>query len=225
MATDDQSKSILSQQQHHQQPQQRAHVYIAAPVGHHVTLTGHQMGLNSPMAVAPNAPASTQIAMSQNASVTNCSPGMTGDVNMDTFVPKFPPQNFDVPDISLSNSVTSSGGDLFQALESSGLSATASMSQSPSVMYHSNVMSSASVPTTVLSTRMHRQQQPLLSTISQSQIASQLGFQTAMASSTSPGSSHSSSPVRESSEDSDDCLPLAQVPQNKDSYMSVIQFK
>ena len=124
---------------------------------------------------------------------TRCSP--TTIAGPPSLAPIFPPQNFDVPDISVTNSVTSSP------------------------------MPSAPVPSDNLFARMGSMfpginSQPFagpaepLSTISRSQMASQLGFQSAvLAQQASPASSISTtSPTREStSEDSDDSLPLAQV--------------
>lgn len=202
----DRSKNVIPQpppQQQQQQAPRQPHIYISSSVGH----GGQALGAMQPMSLAPN------MAMSECVAG-----GMVGEGEMDSLAPKFPPQNFDVPDISLLNSVTSSGANIFQSLSSVLNTTPSHVSQAASGVYMGDMLTSSAPSTmhmTVVQTSSSQQQQQQqvgqLSTISQSQMAQHLNFQTALAMSTSPASSHSSSPGRETSEDSDDCLPLAQV--------------
>ncbi|XP_025115225.1 thymocyte selection-associated high mobility group box protein TOX-like isoform X3 [Pomacea canaliculata] len=202
----DRSKNVIPQpppQQQQQQAPRQPHIYISSSVGH----GGQALGAMQPMSLAPN------MAMSECVAG-----GMVGEGEMDSLAPKFPPQNFDVPDISLLNSVTSSGANIFQSLSSVLNTTPSHVSQAASGVYMGDMLTSSAPSTmhmTVVQTSSSQQQQQQqvgqLSTISQSQMAQHLNFQTALAMSTSPASSHSSSPGRETSEDSDDCLPLAQL--------------
>lgn len=112
---------------------------------------------------------------------TNCSTVTNNERNF--VVPKFPPQNFYVPDINVTNSITQPEGH--------------PMMTNVAMATHSN------------NGVHHDRLQTPLTTICQSQISSQLGFQTGMKQG-SPAVSNSTGSPR-SSEDSDDCLPLAQV--------------
>lgn len=103
--------------------------------------------------------------------------------------PKFPPQNFDVPDISITNSLIASSNSILWSNASTGTNTYALHSSAPN--------------------HMMSQYRPL-TTISHTDVSAQLGFQSSVKQG-SPSSVSTSSPSRESSEDSDDSLPLAQV--------------
>ncbi|KAL3859528.1 hypothetical protein ACJMK2_009744, partial [Sinanodonta woodiana] len=108
--------------------------------------------------------------------------GMSILETLERLAPKFPPQDFDVPDISVTNS------DLF----SSSINNIRLHSPTvPNALILSNISSSVGGTNQGVST----------------------GFQnhTGVSSPTSTGSNMTVSPLRESSEDSDDCLPLAQL--------------
>ena len=108
--------------------------------------------------------------------------------------PKFPPQTFDIPDINITGS---SDGSTYNNVK-------------PAVHnnYHYNNYPANGVRRTPYSN--FYPPHPALTTISPD-IRAQLGFKHPMAApGGSPGSNHTS-PGRESSEDSDDSLPLAQV--------------
>lgn len=147
------------------------------------------MNLTQPLSHPPN-------MAQQNCPSTNQNIPPARHMTDAIMVPKFPPPNFEVPDISLSNSVMST------ASNSTMLSSVS--------MATSNSYSLGGAPTT-MSTMGMMGQQPLM-TISQSQISSQLGFQSVVKQGSPAGSNstHTSSPSQ-SSEDSDDSLPLAQV--------------
>ncbi|XP_064610550.1 TOX high mobility group box family member 4-B-like isoform X1 [Liolophura sinensis] len=147
------------------------------------------MNLTQPLSHPPN-------MARQNCSPTTQNIPPARHMTDAIMVPKFPPPNFEVPDISLSNSVMST------ASNSTMLSSVS--------MATSNSYSLGGAPTT-LSTMGMMGQQPLM-TISQSQISSQLGFQSVVKQGSPAGShsTHTSSPSQ-SSEDSDDSLPLAQL--------------
>ena len=207
--------------------------------------------------LAPHqAMAAVPMELSQPLAMSVAANGCGADVAaLDSLAPKFPPQNFDVPDISLSNSVTAApssggvpgasfpgesaapggvsvtalpgaatGGGYFGSLittssssSSSALSLSSSMQMPPPQslpMQQQQQVQQQQQQQQVQQQQQQQQQQRQspLSTISHSQAAGQLGFQS-LRSVVSPAGSHTSSPGRESSEDSDDSLPLAQVSQ------------
>ncbi|XP_041377089.1 thymocyte selection-associated high mobility group box protein TOX-like isoform X2 [Gigantopelta aegis] len=106
-----------------------------------------------------------------------------------SLAPIFPPQNFDVPDISVTNSVM------------------------PSASNSDNLFSRMGSMFPGINSQPFTEPAEPLSTISRSQMTSQLGFQSSVVQQSSPaGSNSTTSPTREStSEDSDDSLPLAQL--------------
>lgn len=117
--------------------------------------------------------------------------------NQQSVIPKFPPQNsLDVPDISVLNSVMSTSENTFST-DTVTTSGTSDVDMYPGSIPHQSEL-------------MARDHQPLL-TISQSQVTSQLGFHTTMKQGSPATSNSTSSPSRESSDDSDDSVPLAQV--------------
>ncbi|XP_036366743.1 TOX high mobility group box family member 4-B isoform X3 [Octopus sinensis] len=118
--------------------------------------------------------------------------------NQQSLIPKFPPQNsLDVPDISVLNSVMSTSESTYPTD-----TVTTSCPTDLGGLYSANLSHPPEL--------MQREQQPLL-TISQSQMTTQLGFQTAIKQGSPATSNSTSSPSRESSDDSDDSVPLAQL--------------
>ena len=198
--------------------------------------------------LAPHqAMAAVPMELSQPLAMSVAANGCGADVAaLDSLAPKFPPQNFDVPDISLSNSVTAApssggvsgasfpggsaapggvsvtalpgaatGGGYFGSLITTSSSSSSSLSLSSSMQMpppQSLPMQQQVQQQQQQQVQQQQQRQSPLSTISHSQAAGQLGFQS-LRSVVSPAGSHTSSPGRESSEDSDDSLPLAQVSQ------------
>ena len=216
-------KTLLAQQQQQQQqqphPQQQQQQH---PAQHQQEHMYSQLAPHQPMAALP-----MELSQPMAMNVTSCGSGLAADATtLDSLAPKFPPQNFDVPDISLSNSVTAASGP--GGFPGNAASPVVSiMSQpSPDGGYYGNLITTSSSSSSTSSVQMpppqshpmqqqaqqqqQQQRQSPLSTISHSQAAGQLGFQS-LRSTISPAGSHTSSPGRESSEDSDDSLPLAQV--------------
>ncbi|KAK7115115.1 TOX high mobility group box family member 3-like [Littorina saxatilis] len=192
-------KPLIPQQQQQQQPatqqqntaqHQQEHMY--SQLVHHQPMAAMQLNLSQPMAMG----------------VASLGAGLVSDVT--GLTPKFPPQDLDVPDISLSNSVTSAeGSGLFQ-MGPAGVSMPMTSQARSGVLYGNMATSQMPPPQSLPMQQIQQQQQRPLMTISHSQVAGQLGFQS-MRNTVSPAGSHNSSPGRESSEDSDDSLPLAQL--------------
>ncbi|XP_046544132.1 TOX high mobility group box family member 3-like isoform X1 [Haliotis rubra] len=149
-----------------------------APFSHQM-LSNLDLGLNPALTVAPT------------MQTADCAP-LTSMRGPHPIAPKFPPQNFDVPDINVTNSVMASATNADNIF--------ASIAASTGTLFHD-----------VIPDRSPISSHQSLSTISQTQMATHLGFQTAVQGASPPGSNSTSSPSRESSEDSDDSLPLAQL--------------
>ena len=135
--------------------------------------------------------------------------------NVNFLTPKFPPQNIDIPDISASNYNNIPNSQPQQIYAFSPASTNNGYQQHQGGFQHPQNSIVRSLSATTALTR-----EPTLSTVSQQQLGSDLGRQVAANQSgkatmdgrqVSPPGSTNTSPGRESSEDSDDSLPLAQV--------------
>ncbi|KAJ8303368.1 hypothetical protein KUTeg_019764 [Tegillarca granosa] len=153
---------------------------VSNNITHHTDTTQHfsqQQTLTHPLLGSMN------IVYGQNSPTTvSCVPLNTMETDV---APKFPPQNFDVPDISITNSLNSTSD---------------SVSCSVPSLY---TMNGGHMDSMTSSNR--------LTTISHSEVSEQLGFQSATKINSPDSSNSTTSPSRESSEDSDDSLPLAQL--------------
>lgn len=204
------------EQQHHQQQQEQ---HQESPQAQY-----QQEHMYSQLAHPPLQHSMMELASGPMVGGMPLGSGGSGPDTLDALAPKFPPQTFEVPDISLSNSVTSASGFLPHHAGASVMSSMDGAGGGPPQAFYSVSGLSQSVMTSSMPVSRHHllqgvpahfQRQPILSTLGNQLAASQMPFQ-ALRPSALPGaasSSHNSSPGRgeQSSEDSDDCLPLAKL--------------